>query len=75
MNGLLVKKNSNSLVITGEFINNYTKSTAAAGNRPISNSITLIESNNKNNHIHIDDLTILNNDSDFNEIIIEKNDN
>ena len=66
MNGLLVKKNSNSLVITGD------STDLQELNGLIS---TLIESNNKNNHIHIDDLTILNNDSDFNEIIIEKNDN
>lgn len=66
MNGLLVKKNSNSLVITGD------STDLQELNRLIS---TLIENNNKNNHIHIDDLTILNNDSDFNEIIIEKNDN
>ena len=61
-NGITIKADSNSIVIKGT-------------SRDLVELADLIVNvaASKENHIHVDNLTLLNNDSDFSEIIIEKN--
>ena len=61
--GLIVKNNFNSLLINGT-------SKDLVELADILCSLAL--SKNKNDHIHIDDLSLLNKISDYSEIIIEK---
>ncbi len=62
---MVVSNNNNTITITGDSID------LEELNRLIT---MLLESKNKIDHIHIDDLTILSEDSEVKELIIEKKD-
>ena len=61
---MVVSNNNNTITITGDSID------LEELNRLIT---MLLESKNKIDHIHIDDLTLLSEDSEVKELIIEKN--
>ena len=62
---MVVSNNNNTITITGDSID------LEELNRLIT---MLLESKNKIDHIHIDDLTLLSEDSEVKELIIEKKD-
>ena len=62
---MVVSNNDNTITITGDSID------LEELNRLIT---MLLESKNKIDHIHIDDLTLLSEDSEVKELIIEKKD-
>lgn len=62
-NGLIIKNDNNTLLIKG----------SSRDLIELADLLTnLALEKNKDGHIHIDDLTLLNKESDFSEIIIEK---
>ena len=61
---MVVSNNNNTITIIGDSID------LEELNRLIT---MLLESKNKIDHIHIDDLTLLSEDSEVKELIIEKN--
>ena len=63
-NGLIIKNDSNTLQIKGS-----SKDLIELADLLVNVAL----SKNKNEHIHIDDLTLINEDSHYKEIIIEKN--
>lgn len=62
MNGLIIKVNNNILEIKGD----------STDLREFSKLIKEIGESSTNNHVHLDDLTIIDSNSPIKEIIIEK---